>query len=73
MVAMVVRAFQSRAHMWQLVRKLLNCFLSYQFVGKNVITLLLFFLCYKVVVSFNFGGNHMLLQVNRMVKTLKIE
>jgi hypothetical protein len=28
---------------------------------------------YKVVVAFNFGGNHMLLQVNRMVKTLKTE
>jgi hypothetical protein len=58
-------------------KKILELFLSHQFGGKNVITLC-FFLCYKVasykvVVAFNYGGNHMLLQVNKMVKTLKTD
>jgi hypothetical protein len=56
-------------------KRIVELFLSHQFVGKNVVTLC-FFLCYKVasykvVVAFDFGGNHTLLQVNRMVKTLK--
>jgi hypothetical protein len=59
-------------------KKIVELFLSHQFVRKNVVALCVCFLCYKVasykvVVAFNFGGNHMLLQVNRMVKTLKIE
>jgi hypothetical protein len=77
MGAMVARAFQSRANMWQLVKKLLNYFYLTNLWAKLWL-LCVFFLCYKVasykvVVAFNFGGNRMLLQVNRMVKTLKVE
>jgi hypothetical protein len=46
-------------------------------VGKNLVTLCFFYatrlLATRLLLLFIFGGNHMLLQVNKMVKTLKTE
>jgi len=76
MVAMVAKAFQSRADMRQLVKKLLNyLYLTNLWAKMWLLCVFLMYkvASYKVVVAFNFGGNYMLLQVKRMVKTLKTE
>jgi hypothetical protein len=53
-------------------KRIVELFLSDQFVGKNLVTLC-FFYATRLLLLFIFGGNHMLLQVNKMVKTLKTE
>ncbi len=58
-------------------KRIVELFLSDQFVGKNLVTLCFFYatrlLATRLLLLFIFGGNHMLLQVNKMVKTLKTE